>query len=565
MEEKKKSKIMMEIPYETLFVVLAFTLIVIFSVVITPVTMQNDTFYTIKIGEHISNYGVDMKEPFSWHEGLIYTYPHWLYDLISYFIYASFGWKGIYITTCLLSCILGISLFLVLRKSIKNDIISFAITIGAMYVLKPYIAARAQLVTFILFIWTIFFIEKFIQTGKWRYAVALIIIPIVIANVHAAVFPFYFVLFLPYIGEYIIANIADMILYKKVQMFFWKKRIVQLEKNKKQGKKIKEEKLQKLQEKVNQETEILSRVKIKRGMAQKDPYKIQIVNDKNVKFLILIMIICLFTGLLTPIGDTPYTYLYKTMMGNTTQNINEHLPLTLVENTNAMCIIIIFLAVLTFTKVKIRLRDLFFIGGLCYLMLASRRQLTMFVIIGAIVLARLVMQLFKEYKMDINKFNKEILKPIPIICILVLMIFISYKIAKPKINNKYISKSSYPVEACDYILENIDIGKARFYNEYNYGSYMLFRGIPVFIDSRADVYDPKFNGLEDDIFMDFIETSSIGKYYEDIFEKYDITHIITYKDSKMNMLMKKSESKKYKQLYEDKNFTVYERLSEEIE
>ena len=94
---------------------------------------------------------------------------------------------------------------------------------------------------------------------------------------------------------------------------------------------------------------------------------------------------------------------------------------------------------------------------------------------------------------------------------------------------------------------------------------MLFRGIPVFIDSRADVYDPQFNGLEDDIFMDFIETSSIGKYYEDIFEKYDITHIITYKDSKMNMLMKKSESEKYKQLYEDKNFTVYERLSEEIE
>ena len=37
--------------------------------------------------------------------------------------------------------------------------------------------------------------------------------------------------------------------------------------------------------------------------------------------------------------------------------------------------------------------------------------------------------------------------------------------------------SSYPVQACDYILNNIDLGKARFYNEYNYGSYMLFRGI----------------------------------------------------------------------------------------
>ena len=36
------------------------------------------------------------------------------------------------------------------------------------------------------------------------------------------------------------------------------------------------------------------------------------------------MIICVLTGLLTPLGDTPYTYLYKTMQGNTTQNINEH-------------------------------------------------------------------------------------------------------------------------------------------------------------------------------------------------------------------------------------------------
>src|SRR5699024_2306351 len=105
--------------------------------------------------------------------------------------------------TCILSCILGISLFIITEKLTKNKVISFIVTIGAMYVLKPYIAARAQLVTFILFAWTIYFIEKFLETRKIRYAIALIIIPIIIANVHAAVFPFYFVLFLPYIGEYI--------------------------------------------------------------------------------------------------------------------------------------------------------------------------------------------------------------------------------------------------------------------------------------------------------------------------------------------------------------------------
>jgi len=46
-----------------------------------------------------------------------------------------------------------------------------------------------------------------------------------------------------------------------------------------------------------------------------NPYKIKIERNKNIKFLILIMIICLFTGFLTPLGTTPYTYLPKTMQG----------------------------------------------------------------------------------------------------------------------------------------------------------------------------------------------------------------------------------------------------------
>ena len=62
------------------FTIIAVVLIAIFCIAITPVTLQNDTYYTIKIGEHIQNNGIDMKDPFSWHEDLNYTYPHWLYD-----------------------------------------------------------------------------------------------------------------------------------------------------------------------------------------------------------------------------------------------------------------------------------------------------------------------------------------------------------------------------------------------------------------------------------------------------------------------------------------------------
>jgi len=505
----KKEKL--KITKTSLFMILAIILIAIFCISVSPVTMQNDTYYTIKIGEHIHKYGIDMKDPFSWHEDLGYTYPHWLYDLLTYYIYSATGFMGIFIVTCILSCILGISLFLVTEKLTKNKVISFIVTIGAMYVLKPYIAARAQLVTFILFIWTIYFIEKFIETGKIKYAIPLILIPIAIANLHVAVWPFYFVLYLPYIGEYILAYISEIVFYDKIQRHYMKKKIEYLQKIKNKGQKNVDEKIEKAQAQIKEMNEKASKVKIKRDQNQKKAYKIRITKDKNVKYLIIIMIICIFTGLLTPLGNVPYTYLYKTMAGNTTQNINEHLPMTLSSNTEALFMIVLFLAVLMFTKTRIRLHDLLFIGGLGYLMLASSRQITMFTIVGTVILTRLITQMFNEYNYDYNKLIKSIMTPVVTIFLIVLVIFISYKQAIPKKNLKFVSEKTYPVKACDYILENIDLGKARFYNEYNYGSYMLFRGIPVFIDSRADLYAPEFNKKED-IFMDFINTSSIASF-----------------------------------------------------
>ena len=538
------------------FIIMAVILIAVFCLAISPVTLQNDTYYTIKIGEHIVNDGIDMQDPFSWHENLPYTYPHWLYDLLTYLIYNSFGMTGIYITTCILSVILGLSLYTVNRKLCKNQLFSFFITIGVMYLIRGYIAARAQLVTFILFVWTIYFIEKFLETKKKRYAVGLTIIPILIANLHAAVFPFYFVLYLPYIAEYIIAIISENIIYRKSEVRRLKYKIKILSRKPENS-----EKVERLKEELKVLLEKIDKVKVKRTKELKNPYKLRLVKRDATKWLILIFIICLFTGLLTPIGDTPYTYLFKTMLGNTTQNINEHLPMTLANDTEVICTLILFLALMIFTKIKIRLCDLFMIGGLCYLMLATKRQVTMFALMGSVILNRMLVELTKIYiKEKTEKAVEKITKVFGIITISIVIIGFSYYMAKDKFDDNFIDETTYPVQACDYIIENIDLGKARFYNEYNYGSYLLFRGIPVFIDSRADLYSPEFNGKKDDIFMDFINTSNIGTFYEDTFEKYDITHVIAYKNSKMNMIITKTKDVKYKELYSDNYFVVYERL-----
>lgn len=556
-KSKKTNKLKKRININANFTVIAILLIIIFAVCITPVTFQNDTYYTIKIGELIKNNGIDMIDHFSWHENLSYTYPHWLYDFCTYLVYSLAGFKGIYITTCILSAILGTSIFLVNSKLTKNKSISFIITVAVLYMLKGYIAARAQLVTFILFIWELYFIEKFLENRKVGYGIVLIIIAALIANLHVATWPFFFVLFLPYIAEYIIAIISDVIIYRKINRFLINLKI------KKVQKKNDLEKVKKLQLKLNELEEKNERIKIKRDKEKQNPYKIKISKNNNVKFLIIIMIICAFTGLLTPTGDTPYTYLYKTMQGNTTENISEHLPMTLANNTEAMCMLVIFLAILIFTKTKIKLSDLFMVAGLCYLMLSTRRQLSMFVLICSVVLNRLIVDLIGRYTKNGLKEAEKVTTNIGVIVSLtVLMALISYNSVKPKFEDKFVNESSYPVAACDYIVENIDLSTARFYNEYNYGSYMLFRGIPVFIDSRADLYAPEFSGNKDeDIFTDFINTSSISKFYEDTFEKYDINYVILLKKSKTNMIITKTHDENYKELYSDDNFVVYERLN----
>lgn len=535
------------------FTILAVILITIFCVALTPVTLQNDTYYTIKVGEHIAQNGIDGQDPFSWHENLGYTYPHWGYDLLTYYIYQAFGFTGIYIITCLLAITLGLSIYFVNTKLVKNQLFSFIITLGVMYIIRGYIAARAQLVTFILFILTIYFIEKFIETKKKRYACGLIIIPILIANLHVAVFPFYFILYLPYIAEYILALGAEIIIYRKLKIILLKNKI------KRYTKQGKEEKVQELKKKQKELESRIDKIKIKRTKELQNPYKIKFTKKPQVKWLIVIMIICLFTGLLTPLGATPYNYLYKTMQGNTTQNINEHLPMTLSEETDTICTLILILAILIFTKTKIRLCDLFMLGGLCYLMLGSRRQVTMFAIIGSVIFNRFLMQLLEIYtKTKEKEILDKCLKVIPVIIVTITVLGLSYHFGKDKFDDEYIDESTYPVKASDYILENIDLTNAKFYNEYNYGSYLLFRGIPVFIDSRADLYAPEFSGKDEDIFSDFIDTSSIGKFYGDTFEKYGMTHIITYKSSKVNMLISKTKEPQYKLLYQDDYFVIYE-------
>ena len=558
------------------FEILAIICLILLAVAITPKVFQNDTFYTIKIGQSIRQNGIDYKDHYSWHKDLKYLYPHWMYDVITSYIYDYCGgFQGLYIATIALAVFLGIALYYTNKKITKNQVIAFLISMFQLYFMGNYTAARAQSITFPLFVLTILLIEKLLETGKIRYMVGLVIIPILIANLHSAVFPFYFILFLPYLGEDIVKNfittpririIHKQILEKQKQIYLDK-----IKKFEESDVRIEEykEKIKECDSKIKAEN-----LKIEKYLSKTkdlDNYKLRIATSENIKKLYIVFIICLFTGLLTPLKDMPYTYTYRIMKGNTTQAVSEHQPMILINEKKILISYGILLAILIFTKTKIRLRDLFFLSGLFILSIMTRRQESMLILFGGIVFARILTEFIQRKNpkllLEIQEYLTTIFGEIGILIIVLLM---STKMINPKFTQPYIDETSYPVEASHWIKEKLDYKNIKIFNDYNYGSYLLFEDIPVFIDSRCDLYTPEFNGTYNknskkfvgkDIFSDFLNVSQIATWYDNVFKEYGATHVITGSSSKLNMLISKDPL--YNKIYSDKNFVLYERVINE--
>lgn len=88
----------------------------------------------------------------------------------------------------------------------------------------------------------------------------------------------------------------------------------------------------------------------------------------------------------------------------------------------------------------------------------------------------------------------------------------------------------------------------RLYNYYNYGGYLISHDIPVFIDSRADLYS-KYN------YQDSYNLSVLRGPYEDLLKKYDFDYLILDKGSPLAYYL--SKSLQYELVLDKKNTVLY--------
>jgi hypothetical protein len=129
------------------------------------------------------------------------------------------------------------------------------------------------------------------------------------------------------------------------------------------------------------------------------------------------------------------------------------------------------------------------------------------------------------------------------------------------VNSKadYIDENIYPTLMVDYMKDNLDMKKVKLYNDYDFGSYLLYRDIDVYIDSRSDLYTKPFNGK----FDIFDECMNITTNYGRVFNKYGITHILIYKDTELRQIL--AASSNYELVHKEGRFVLYKYLGSEEE
>ena len=176
-------------------------LLILFTISIVHKQMQNDVFFTIKTGQYILKHGINNVEPFTMHSNLKFIKLRWAFDVLIYLIYSIGNFNGIYLFTLVISCIIAITLFNLIIKNNVNMMISFILSIVIISNYSLFFTARAQLISYLIFLLEIYFLYKLFDTKDKKYTIILIFLSILLVNFHSSVWLVYIIFFLPFIFE----------------------------------------------------------------------------------------------------------------------------------------------------------------------------------------------------------------------------------------------------------------------------------------------------------------------------------------------------------------------------
>jgi hypothetical protein len=115
--------------------------------------------------------------------------------------------------------------------------------------------------------------------------------------------------------------------------------------------------------------------------------------------------------------------------------------------------------------------------------------------------------------------------------------------------NRDVEQRHYPAAALAYVRE-AGLESARVYNSYNWGGYLAWRGIPVYIDGRADVYG--------DAFMEqYVRAFHVEPDWRAPLDEYEVEVVLIERGGSLAALL--HESEEWTRVYQDDLAAVFVR------
>ncbi len=467
---------------------------------------ENDTYFTIPTGNYILQHGVNEDEPFTWHENLKFTKLRWGFDIVVALTYNVAGFTGLYVFVILMSIAIGLTMFITLIKRKNNPIVAFLVTIFIVMCMRECLKCRGQIMSYLFFIFEIYSIQMLLDTGKKKYSVYLVITSFLILTFHSSVWLAHFIFYMPYILEW-----------------------------------------------------ILNKIKVHNVVEKTEKFVLEERSKESMKLLFITMGIVLLTGFCTPLKLSPFTYMFKVMGGYSSKIILELQKQKIHDSKELLTVITIVLGVLSITKTKIKFTDACLVIGLVIMSTLAVRNLFIALVVLAFPIASLITSYIEAYNKQelFDKLDNKLNSSYGLLAIILLVcIALSIDNYRYIYKESYVDEKAYPVGASEFILNNIDMKEMRLYNHFNFGSYMEFKGIPTFMDSRSEVYCEEFNNVQ--ILKDFGRFDlEVSMTPEEMIEKYGITHFI-FTENNSNGLKMRTNDSKYNKIYDDGNFVIFE-------
>lgn len=192
----------------------------------------------------------------------------------------------------------------------------------------------------------------------------------------------------------------------------------------------------------------------------------------------------------------------------------------------------IVILIMIWTKDKVKLIDLIVLGAFLILGFKGLRFIPLLYIVSTFF----VFNMIKEYKINLNRSFLSILIGMCLVVGLLLL---------PGMIDKYNHKP-IPDKIIEYLKEE---RPKKLFNFYNYGGYLIYKEIPVFIDGRADMYS-KYN------LKDYMDMQNYPRKY--LLDSYDFDVFIIPRDIPLSTYL--GEYSKYKIILDIEDVLLYEKI-----